>query len=385
MLGSTILEVAIGVIFIFLLVSTICTAIREGIESKLKSRAAYLEQGIRQLLNDPKGSGLAKSLYNHPLIYGLFNSAYKPGTNTKSPDLLAKGGELPSYIPSKNFASALMDIAARGTVTDEYNSTAGSSAVTLDTIRQNIAGIENPFVQRVLLNAIDTAQGDLNKAQANIEAWFNSSMDRVSGWYKRSTQWIIFWVAIAVSVGLNINTITIVNYLASNDTARKIAVEHAATTVKDSTAIDYEKAKEELASLKLPIGWSDGWKSAAVSPNPKTAGFWNYFLGPLLGWLITAFAATLGAPFWFDMLNKMMVIRSTVKPHEKSQEEASEDRQLSPLPAPAPAGVPAGQPGTPPPDAPAVIPALPEADGCEVVAVNLTGDEDLPVSKGGVA
>ena len=43
---------------------------------------------------------------------------------------------------------------------------------------------------------------------------------------------------------------------------------------------------------------------------------------------MTAFAATLGAPFWFDVLNKVMVIRSTVKPHEKSPEEASEDRQF---------------------------------------------------------
>ena len=44
------------------------------------------------------------------------------------------------------------------------------------------------------------------------------------------------------------------------------------------------------------------------------------------GWLMTAFAVMLGAPFWFDMLNKFMVIRSTVKPREKSREEGSEDR-----------------------------------------------------------
>ena len=47
----------------------------------------------------------------------------------------------------------------------------------------------------------------------------------------------------------------------------------------------------------------------------------------LIGWLITAFAATLGAPFWFDTLNKIMVIRSTVKPTEKSLPEGSEDRK----------------------------------------------------------
>ena len=34
----------------------------------------------------------------------------------------------------------------------------------------------------------------------------------------------------------------------------------------------------------------------------------------------------LGAPFWFDVLNKFMVIRATVKPREKSPDEASEDR-----------------------------------------------------------
>jgi hypothetical protein len=54
----------------------------------------------------------------------------------------------------------------------------------------------------------------------------------------------------------------------------------------------------------------------------------NSLLATILGWLLTAFAATMGAPFWFDVLNKVMVIRSTVKPHEKSPEEASEDRQL---------------------------------------------------------
>jgi hypothetical protein len=50
-------------------------------------------------------------------------------------------------------------------------------------------------------------------------------------------------------------------------------------------------------------------------------------IAPLFGWLATAMAVSLGAPFWFDVLNKVMVIRSTVKPHEKSGDEGSEDRQ----------------------------------------------------------
>ena len=76
MFGSLILEVAMGVIFIFLLVSVICSAIREGIEAILKTRAAYLENGIRKLLHDDSATGLSKSFYGHPLIQGLFPGSY---------------------------------------------------------------------------------------------------------------------------------------------------------------------------------------------------------------------------------------------------------------------------------------------------------------------
>ena len=60
MFGSEILDVAIGVIFVFLLVSLIASAIREGLEGWLKTRATHLEAGIRELLHDPKGTGLTK-------------------------------------------------------------------------------------------------------------------------------------------------------------------------------------------------------------------------------------------------------------------------------------------------------------------------------------
>ena len=40
---------------------------------------------------------------------------------------------------------------------------------------------------------------------------------------------------------------------------------------------------------------------------------------------MTGFALSMGAPFWFDMLNKIMVVRATVKPHEKSLDEGSKD------------------------------------------------------------
>jgi hypothetical protein len=184
-------------------------------------------------------------------------------------------------------------------------------------------------VQRVLLMAIDAAQGDLNALQKNIEDWYNSSMDRVSGWYKRSSHWIIFTTGLIVAAVLNVNTITIADYLYRNDTARAAIVARAQNAAADPAFLsrNYDDVNKQLDSIGLPIGWTTGWGAPRRGNEPGAQGIWNNGLAPILGWLITAFAATMGAPFWFDVLNKVMVVRSTVKPHEKSPEEASEDRQ----------------------------------------------------------
>ena len=235
MFGSEILEVAIGIIFIYILVSIICSAVREGIETWLKTRSAYLEHGIRELLHDSAGNGLATSFYRHPLIHGLYLADYSPQERPRSSTgwLLAKGTGLPSYIPSKNFAVALMDLAARGPATDAFSSSGQSTQITLENLRQNVANLGNPGVQRALLTAIDTADGDLKKVQKNLEAWYDSGMDRVSGWYKRSTQWVVMWVGFAVAVVFNVNTITIADFLYRNDTQRQVLVARAEAATRD--------------------------------------------------------------------------------------------------------------------------------------------------------
>ena len=332
MFGSATLEVMIGIVLVFVLFSTICTAIREGIEAWLKTRAAYLELGILQLLKDKDGSGsrLALNFYNHPLIYTLFSGEYSPRPAKEKPPILAKGHNLPSYIPAANFAVALMDLAGRGPDPQQMTSERNGPVISLDSIRSNLEHLGNPAVQRVLQAAIDTAEGDLKKVQANLEAWYNAAMDRVSGWYKRSTQWILFWIGLFVAIGLNINTITIADYLYRNDAARAALVAQAGTAATDIGYLErtYEDVQKELDAMDLPIGWSHGWGTPRPGTDLDSSGAWNIYFVPVLGWLLTALAATVGAPFWFDVLNKFMVIRSTVKPHEKSPEEASEDRQL---------------------------------------------------------
>ena len=135
----------------------------------MKTRPAYLEHAIRELLQDKNGEGLAKSLYEHPLIYSLFSGKYTPGRSSSRPAILANGRELPSYIPSRNFALALMDIAARGPETDDISSHPESPIISLDTVRMNVMNLNNPFVQRALLVAIDSAQETWKKHKETLK------------------------------------------------------------------------------------------------------------------------------------------------------------------------------------------------------------------------
>ena len=121
------------------------------------------------------------------------------------------------------------------------------------------------------------------------------------------------------------------------------------TQVTADVKASVEAVSKQLGALGLPVGWryddenrggmDEGLASKTPDAQrryrienriwPRSLAEWKDQLGShLLGWVLTAFALSFGAPFWFDMLNKIMVIRSTVKPREKSGEEGSEDRPV---------------------------------------------------------
>jgi hypothetical protein len=363
MFGSHVLDAAIGISFVFLVLSLMATSGREIVEGWLQSRAVHLERGIREMLKDPDGTQLASKIYNHPLIASLYTGDYKPAEQLRPVRIGKKDpwqrlkfrSNLPAYIPSRNFAVALLDLAARGeAVVDAFD-----GPVTLESIRAGIVdNIPNARVQRAILLALDQAKGDLDQARANIEAWYDSGMDRVSGWYRKQTQWILFSMGLATAVLLNVNPIRIAHSLYADDSTRALIVAEAQAAVdadvqgRDTASLakalgctdtaDAGKlvrgescAQAKLEGIGLPIGWSGYVWPTQIEKGHRLESF-GLFLLSLAGWLLTGLAVALGAPFWFDALNKMMVIRSTVKPHEKSPEEASEDRQ-QPAPRAAPA------------------------------------------------
>lgn len=349
MLSSDALETAIGLTFVFLLISLLCAAVQEWLEGIFKWRAMDLERAVRSLLGDSDGK-LTELLYQHPLVFSLFQGHYDPAKLTSSP--LTPGSDamhvrlrarrnLPSYIPSNNFAVALLDLLGRGPV--EGGDQASEAAVGVKELRERAPTLASAHLRRVLLAILDQSGDDLDKPRRNVQDWYDSAMDRASGWYKRRTQAVLFTLGILAACVLNVDAIHVMKKLTADHAFRKAIVGEAATTsAKEGTTTErMESTWKQINGLGLPIGWTKLDKAidfptpvlpiqlcerSAGSCAPQHAG-WPMVL---FGWLITAFAVMLGAPFWFDVLNKFMVIRSTVKPKEKSPEEGSEDRQRPP-------------------------------------------------------
>jgi hypothetical protein len=326
MFGSAILEAAIGLILIFLFLSLVVTAVQEAIAAHLQWRAENLYDGVRELLCDPKDKqGFAEKIYEHPLIYSL----------SKGP----KGK--PSYIPSRTFALALLDL---------IDPTDATQPRELAKIRTAIKELP-PELQQSLTVLLDESGDSLERFKVEIEEWFNSSMERVSGWYKRHSQALLLWLAIGTVVLFNVDSLELTQRLMRDPALRSALVAQAeqaakvppaapangepaasATEAATAAAAAHTHAQEALANfdrLNLPVGWSNA--QLVAETGAATLGLW---LSRLCGWVLTAFAVSLGAPFWFDLLKRIINIRSAGK--------APEERPIEPKTVPQPLAPGAG-------------------------------------------
>ena len=269
MFGSTILDVLVGVVFSFLAVSLAASTGTEAIASALKLRQTTLKSGIQALLNDPDFDGLAHQLYRHALINPL---SANTGITT-----------LPAYIDGKAFSLALIDILWRKTPN------APPTAM--------LAEIGDDQLRHALQTLLAAADGDTARFRLAVGTWFDDSMERLSGWYKRQTQLIAFLVGLVAAAMLNADPIRISNTL-WHQTALAASLAHAVAGDPGNltTVID----KLDASSL---IGWN-GWVYGS---------FWA-FITMVGGWLLAAAASLFGAPFWFDALQRIVSIRGTGAP-----------------------------------------------------------------------
>ncbi len=310
MLGA-LLEVALGLIVIYLLLGLICTAANELIAGLVNARARNLVHGLNNLLrNSGTESEVACRFFRDPFIKALNKPLKKP---LLVPEYLYGKARVkrffdlqsaPSYLPPKVFVLALL------------KAISGDSEKIHDMshLRQRVRELRGPDdLKDLLLALLEDAQEDVDTFKENLEDWFNTSMDRVAALYRKKTQAVLLLLALLITVAANADTLEIARSLAVHDDLRKAVVERVVQENWSAAAQEAGEGglspqpsvaslKQSLAELRqfgLPLGWQT---------TPQGFGGW---VAKLFGLLLTAVAVSLGAPFWFDILKKVMNVRAT--------------------------------------------------------------------------
>jgi hypothetical protein len=323
MFGLDILEVAIGLSFVYRLLSMMCSAIVEAIELLIRQRKRLLRRGIQALLDTA-----TQEFVKHPLIKALDKDA--DGKTSA-----------PSYIPGHTFVAAVLDISLGNT----SGANAPHSIDTRDLIamRDKLAENYSSPLNRALIALFDRAEGDVEKAKKFIEQWFDDSMDRLSGSYKRYATVINFVIAIVVVTLSNADSIQLGRALWQDDATRTqiaASAQEMSKNLEKSNGIPAGDLKEvtnkmadlntKLNDLNLPIGWNvDGAELGDLGKRMKnwnTNDFLAIALTKVVGLGLTILAVSLGAPFWVETMNKLVSLRTTgAKPlslAEKEKEQA---------------------------------------------------------------
>lgn len=304
MLDSPIIDIAIGLSFLYFLLGLITSSLNELIQSKLKSRSRVLKDALLNFL-DKDWDVIGKRIVKSPYVRSL----------QKDPE------KFPSYIPSSSFAQSIVDV-IKG---------ADDLPNTIPEIRKQIKN--NPIIkgdaQVWLLGVLDQSYDKLEDFYSKLEDGYNDAMDRVAGWYGRKTKRTILILGIVTSILLNIDTIDITQSLWKNkETAKAFSSIVASSMEKiDKSEDGFEITDDDgnvlysvnndqgknagsltakIGSLPIPLGWNSS--SFEFFSEPK----WILvLLTKLAGWGITAMAIFLGAPFWFDLLSKVVNLRGS--------------------------------------------------------------------------
>jgi len=327
---SAALDVAIGLVLMYLILSLFCTTINEFIANFLKLRASTLQSALEQMIDDPN---LRALFYNNGLIDGSRVAANggavartdgpAPGAPPPTP-LPAVGGGLwakvagvattwrakhPSYLSGRSVAMALIG---------SLDSTNAIPAIS--NVETAVKALPDCNIRDAMAAALAQADGDVNKLRDTVAAWYDDSMERLSGAYKRYLKTISILVGLAIAAGVNADTLQVGRTLWTNPVLRNEEVDLAAKMTQDKSAIlgsanctpptggdanDAEHQAYNLCALNaevmaLPIGWT--------APLPCDFWFWVW---KILGIWLTAIALSLGAPFWFDLLTQFMNLRGS--------------------------------------------------------------------------
>lgn len=310
MIDLSFINIAISLIFIYLLVALMISGIIEAIFNFNRYKAKKLEFGIDHLFYDKEWKELVKEVKKSPFISSLKR----------------KSNEFPSHIPSDNFVRALLDVLTEGNPTNEK----------IKEITKEKYGDCGRFINQLLI----LGKGELNDLEKSMENYFENAKERISAWYTRKAKLWSFFISMIVCFLFNLDSVQITISLYKNPgDAENIALMASdimdstslrkssivvgtdsvftyALTRKSAPSVDTSMTAEEkikpdelllkLKGLPVPVGWTE-----AGFPQGDWRQILIQILQKIFGIAISAAAISMGAPFWYDLLKKISPLQKS--------------------------------------------------------------------------
>lgn len=345
-----ILDLVIGMIFIYFLLSIICSSAAELWFSMLRTRARLLEEWLKKIFDQPSLDSQGKPLLDSKGKPVSLGQAIMDHCMTTA---LTSTGKAPTYINAKDFVSALLDkitivqVSGTGAQTQAppvnlagYITAIANSTVISGELKRTMLAYANEAQQAAALNTItaagNTVKSELEHFRERIEGWYNSNSERLAGAMKRTKVLpTTLVIAIAITISLNADTIKMGGYLYDHKEKAKEFSDNALNSlesykeriedmkVKDTARVtntatiaqldsNLSRVKQDIAKIKevIPDNFPLGWKKKSDQKNNnETKEEEVNWLSRIAGWLASILAICLGAPFWFDVLNKIANLR----------------------------------------------------------------------------
>jgi hypothetical protein len=274
---GVVFDVTIGLVFTYLLLALLASGLQEMIAGYVSFRGRQLRDGMKRLLTMPEAAGKESSFFDsvwgHSLIQGLHP------------------GKLPSYLPAQSISVAIIDALMDG-----------SKATIFSQCENTVAKMPDGRVKSTLTSLLIHAGGDLDALKSSIERLYDDAMDRLSGTYKRYSQCCLVGLGLLIALSLNVDSVRIADTLWNDEHLRATLVQQAEdfNAAHPDGKADTTGVQKAIVAAALPIGWADTKEQFKEGNLPWV----------IMGWVLTAVAISLGAPFWFDALGNILRLRS---------------------------------------------------------------------------
>ncbi|HEX3331784.1 MAG TPA: hypothetical protein VHS27_17805 [Gaiellales bacterium] len=281
------LDVALGLAFVFFLLSILVSALTEAVAWLTKQRSRQLDTWLAEAFRGSGNTDWVSEFKRTPAYQALQLSA----------------GRNPSYIAASHFVGGVVQAASP--IAADAAPAAREAPEAWTALGADLLKLNGTTAGDSLMGVYRRANGDLERFRHDAEAWFDDQMERLSGQYRRWVAWINLALGAGLILALNANAIRIAQLLWSDPTVRSAVVSNTGATGTGHQTSG--QAIKTLQNLPLPLGWSGGWAHSGYH-------LWLPLLYAILGGLLSLAAVSLGAPFWFDTLSQLARLRTTGAP-----------------------------------------------------------------------